>query len=298
MIAEADQLQRQLFTKQNADGGWGYQPGTSWTEPTALALLALKAHGSSGDAYNRGCAWLCKVQNRDGGWTPKLGIEASTSVTSIAVLALCQTGCDSLLSRGVDWLLDQVNPEPAPVVRLALRTLGLSPAKGPGGSPWFPGTAAWIAPSVMSVLALSRFAHSTSPAPSRYQRMRNAITQAQQYILSRKCVDGGWNHGGSSFRSENAESYPEMTGMALLALKGVSPAQLEPPLKRAEIFVSRSQSAEAASWLQMALMCHGRSPQLSSSVGPCRSLRDVCLRLLACAGPNVDNKLLMQSLPS
>lgn len=296
MTVDANQLQHQLLTAQNPDGGWGYLPGTSWTEPTALAVLALAAYGGTAKAYAQGCEWLQKTQNNDGGWAPNPHIDTSTWVTSLAVLALSETGLQSpKLQRAVEWILQQANAESGAVTRLVLRAFGLPPPKLPGGSPWFPGTAAWIAPTVMSVLALSRVAYAASPDS---QPLRAAIRRGQQYILARKCCDGGWNHGGSSFRSENSESYPEMTGMALLALKGVPATQLEGPLKLVRDSLSHTQAAEAVSWLQLALICHGRSLPASGDTLACRTIRDVCLRLLALAGPGSENRLLMQYLPN
>lgn len=295
MTADAKQLQHQLLIAQNSDGGWGYLPGISWTEPTALAVLALAAYSETGKPHARGCEWLRKTQNGDGGWAPNPHIETSTWVTSLAVLALSETGLESSkLERAVEWILEQANAESGAITRLVLRAFGVTPPKLPGGSPFFPGTAAWIAPSVTSVLALSRVAYATSPGS---QALRDAIRRAQQYILSRKCRDGGWNHGGSFFRSEDAESYPEMTGMALLALKGIPPPQLEAPLKLVEHFLSHVQSLEAVCWLQLALICHGRSVPTPLDVLPCRTNRDLCLRLLALAGRSSDNRLLMQYLP-
>ena len=288
--AEAGPLQQSLLIAQNPDGGWAYQQqGTSWTEPSALALLALAAQNNTGPAYMRGRSWLLRTQKADGGWAPTPALDTSTSMTSVAVLALAEATCDApTLARGVHWLLEQENGETPALERIALRFLGAAPPKAPGGSPWFPGTAAWIAPTAMSVLALARAAHTGCASTSDEQRLRPAIKRAQQYLLSRTCRDGGWNHGGSSFRSEDAESYPETTGLALLALQGVSPADLQRPVNRAEAFLAASQPVEALSWLQLALMRHGRSIQIGSTPTVCHNTRDICLRLLALAGPGND----------
>lgn len=290
MTAEADQLQQKLLQAQNRDGGWAFQQGTSdhassWTEPTASALLALAAHRCMGPAYHAGRSWLLKTQRPDGGWAPHPGVDTATSVTSVAVLALCQTPLDpGALIPGVKWVLKHENEQTPLLERLAFRLLGASPPKAPGGSPWFPGTAAWIAPTVMSVLALSRFANTGPPQAVNLDQLESAVKRAQDYILSRKCRDGGWNHGGSPFRSENAESYPEMTGMALLALKNAPPTELHRPLDLAEAFLSRPQPASAFSWLQLALLKHGRKLQVWSPPAECRNNLDICLRLLALAG--------------
>lgn len=285
MMAEADLLQQQLLKAQNRDGGWGYQQGTSWTEPTALALLALRAHRNTGPPYDEGCLWLRRTQNTDGGWPPHPRVETSTSVTSLAVLASPSSGLNtSGVPAGVRWILEQENGEVPMLEGLAFRLLGVPPPKAPGGSPWYPGTAAWIAPTAMSVLALSQFVRTGPPDAIDAVRLRSSVRRAQQYILSRRCRDGGWNHGGSPLRSEDAESYPEMTGMALLALQDVSPAELEKPLLLAEAFLSCPQPAEALSWLQLALLRHGRKVPASNTPVACRTNRDICLRLIALAG--------------
>lgn len=289
MTAQAGQLQRHISQAQNADGGWGYHPGSSWTEPTVLAVLALEAAGSTDTSYSRGCLWLRRQQRPDGGWAPHPALDTSTCVTSWAVLALA--GAESApqsLRRGAEWILRQINPEPSTSQLLLCRLFGVPPPKTAGGSPWFPGTASWIAPTVASILALSQTARTASPDANRTVR---EIRRAQQYILSRKCRDGGWNHGGSPYRSENAESYPEMTGMALLGLYGVSQHELEPALLRAEAYFATPQSAEALAWLQLGLMRHGRSTPTANPAAKCRTLRDTCLRLLAIAGPCASNKL-------
>jgi Squalene-hopene cyclase N-terminal domain/Prenyltransferase and squalene oxidase repeat len=291
MTAEAEQLQLRLLGAQNPDGGWAYHQGTSWTEPSSLALLALAAHRITGPARDRARSWLLQTQRPDGGWAPNPSIDTSTSTTSGAVLALSHADLKTptpALTRGLVWILDQENSEIPTIERIAFRLLGATPPKAPGGSPWFPDTAPWIAPTVMSVLALMRAPRFASSQQLDQKRLSPAIRLAQQYILARTCNDGGWNHGGSFVRSEDAESYPEMTGMALLALQNLSSEELRKPLQRAEAFLARPQSAEALSWLQLAMIRRGRPVDTSRSSPVCRNNRDICLRLLALAAGETD----------
>src|SRR6266508_2137421 len=103
-MAEAEELQRGLLAKQNADGGWGYQNGTSWTEPTALALLALEASRRTEHAHQEGCAWLLRHQHSDGGWSPNPCVRVSTSVTSLAALALSANSSPRAgYNRALEW---------------------------------------------------------------------------------------------------------------------------------------------------------------------------------------------------
>lgn len=287
-MAEAEKLQRQLIHAQNRDGGWGYQNSSSWTEPTAFALLALEAHNpAKNSAYERGHLWLQRSQRPDGGWAPNASVNISTWVTSLAVLALPQESMPAEQhGRAIRWLIRQVETEINPVERIVIRLQGVAPTVQTGGSPWFPGTAAWIGPSAMSILALSQASRNKQDPD-----LQSYVRGGQQYILCRRCRDGGWNHGGSRYLSENAASYPEMTGMALLALYGMPAAELEVSLKLAEARLEAPGSIEALSWLQLALVRHGRPTKSFQADLPCRTTRDVSLRLLA-SSPGSSNRLL------
>jgi hypothetical protein len=287
--AGAAELQHKLLEAQNADGGWGYDRDSSWTEPTALALLALEAQGIKDRAYERGCGWLGRKQRSDGGWSPAPAVDISTWVTSLVLLALPEADlARGDYQRGIDWTVRQIRPELTGLARFVSRLRGSSRvAENGGGSPWFPGTAAWIGPTVMSVLALSEAVRRNSD-----EKLRRHIIRDKEYILFTRCQDGGWNHGGAKFRSQNAESYPEMTGMGLLALHGTPASDLSTSIERAESFLSCPASSEGLSWLQLGLIRHGRDRLHITTDLPCRTTRDISLRLLALAAHSSSNKLV------
>jgi prenyltransferase beta subunit len=249
-MAEVGELQRQLLASQNPDGGWPFLKGSSWTEPTALALLALRLHDHSPPVRQAAVSWLERRQNPDGGWRPNDVVSTSTWVTSLAILALPSAGRHA----GV-WLTEHVYSKE-------------------GGSPWFPGTAGWVTPTATSILALSRLGNAG---------FASHIERGQQFLLSRRCRDGGWNHGGSNFRSENANSYPETTGIALLALTGVPTEQLTAALRLSDDFLKNPGSIEGLSWLQMGLIATGRKLDNPPPRFRPRTIRDISLRLLALA---------------
>ena len=287
-MAEADELQHQLLRAQNPDGGWGYENTSSWTEPTALSLLALEARNACGAPYQRGHAWLAQIQRSDGGWPPKPSVPISTWVTSLATLALSGDQSAAQRRRGVNWLLSQITPEPGLILRLAaqIRERPVSLPQG-GGSPWFPGTAAWVSPTASSILAFSA-------ARKEISDLQPHIHRAREYLLSRRCSDGGWNHGGSKYRSENANSYPETTGMALLALHGLPVSELSVSLRRAQALLESPGSAEGLSWLQLGLFRHGVDALDTNISFECRTTRDVSLRLLALEARSSTNKLVVE----
>jgi Prenyltransferase and squalene oxidase repeat len=249
-MAEVGELQRQLLAFQNPDGGWPFLKGSSWTEPTALALLALRLHDQSLPIRQAAASWLERRQNSDGGWRPNDAVPTSTWVTSLAILALPNASKQA----GV-WLAGHIHSKT-------------------GGSPWFPSTAGWVTPSATSILALSRLDSAS---------FASQIEQSRKFLLSRRCRDGGWNHGGSSFRSENANSYPETTGLALLALTSIPSEQLTAAFRLSDDFLKNPGSTEGLSWLQMGLIAQGRKPDNPQLSFRPRTVRDISLRLLALA---------------
>ncbi len=286
--AEADRLQGTLLQAQNINGGWGYHSNSScWTEPTALAILALDASGYKGAEYRRGCGWLAAAQRKDGGWSPHITVHESTWVTSLAFLALAGNAVAFDEKAAIEWLKQTVNRTLPPVEQLIFRVLRLNSPKIAGSTPWFPGTAGWVIPTSLNILSLSPAAGTSNDSD-----LVNTISAARSYLLAHRCCDGGWNHGGSSYRSENARSYPETTGLVLLALGDTSSMKLAPTLQLAESFLRRAESAEGLAWLQMGLTKQGRAPAQESGHLPCRTIREVSLRLLALTADSPRNRFM------
>src|ERR1039458_6918717 len=93
-----------LAGKQNRDGGRPYVRGSSWTEPTVYAVLALLAAGETEPAQ-RGLQWILATGRPDGGWPPQAGVDQSTWVTAlVALLPPEQLGARAP-ARAIAWLL-------------------------------------------------------------------------------------------------------------------------------------------------------------------------------------------------
>jgi hypothetical protein len=153
---------------------------------------------------------------------------------------------------------------------------GSVPEQARTGWPFFPGASAWVSPTAISVLALEK--------ARRYQNatgLQERIQIGRQFLLDRICKDGGWNYGRSNVLGVDADSYPETTGQALLALNEVVSPKLEKALAVAQEQARRCQSAEGLSWLQLGLQAHG-----IVAIGPprplvCRHVGDSALCVLA-----------------
>ncbi|MBZ5577213.1 MAG: hypothetical protein LAP40_11695 [Acidobacteriia bacterium] len=250
---------------QNPDGGWGYQGRSSWSEPTAFALLALAATHSTSIHFERGLGWLRSTQRADGGWAPHPSVAESTWVTAVAVLALCEADDGgSVLGPAVAWLQRQSGEESTLTDRLRRLLLGARMEAGEGtkGWPWLAGTAGWVMPTALTILALEKAERRAGSAGARAR-----IQQGRDFLLARICRDGGWNYGGVQALGFSANSYPDTTGMALLALHGVESPVVRMAVEKAAKQWPECHSAQTACWLHLGLEAHGMRP---ATAGDCR----------------------------
>jgi hypothetical protein len=278
-----------LLRTQNPDGGWGYFPAkSSWLEPTAYAMLALRGDAASPEALGRAWRLIETWQLPDGSWRAGAQVEDGTWVTALAV-TLCaidgKTGC--MLSNGVGRLLGTEGSERSTLYQLMtfLGVVGSEVDTSHAAWPWRPGSSSWIEPTVHTIVAL-KIAQTHFQA----RRIRDRVREGEEMMLARRCADGGWNHGWPRCYEIDAPSYPESTALALLALQGRR-REAGRALEMAHEFWKTSKSPLARAWLAIALQTWGETLPLPSESKPIRN--DIMLTALeALAHPGGNHKLL------
>ena len=269
---------------QNADGGWPYHTGgSSWTEPTAYAILALMTRGTVTEPVARGLQWLEAAQHPDGGWSPHPAVRESTWVTAVVALLIPAVLGHSIYERAVNWILARSGDDTGLLIRVRQFLTGNS--QNSPGWPWFPGTSAWVTPTALSMLALRKaLRHSNSP------RIRARLDAGVACLLERVCSDGGWNHGAPQALGYDARSYPETTGVALLALAGRDAPAIPGACNWARQALTNCSTSEGQSWLRLGLLAYGQLPAGSTPTArPPRTIQHAALALLAdaaCHGLN------------
>jgi squalene cyclase len=270
-----------LVSKQNRDGGWPYVRGISWTEPTVYAILALLAAGET-EATNRGLAWIRARQRPDGGWPPQMGFDESTWVTALVALLPRQALGAGAHQGAIAWLTGLAGEETSNVYRVRQWLLGnnVRPEHEFAGWPWIPGAAAWVGPTSLAILALDK-EHSRAPS----EKIRRRLEDGRHFLLRRMCIDGGWNHGSVRALGYESSPYPETTGMALSALRGVREPQIPMSVTVAQRFLGECRSADACNWLRLGLLAQGQLPTgyCRPAAISCRTLTETSLDLLAVA---------------
>jgi hypothetical protein len=265
---------------QNRDGGWAYGRGCSWTEPTALVLLAQSVNGIERESFGRGIRFLQSMQRRDGGWSPQPDVADSNWVTAMALLLPEQAIGARRVAAAMDWMKDQTGRESSWGFRLRLRMNG-DKTPQPEAWAWFPGAAAWVIPTSFSLLAFERALSRGDDA-----KARQRVDTGRAFLLARMCADGGWNHGANQALGKDGDSYPETTGIALTALhRAPRSPQLERAKAAARRHLTTCVTAEGIAWLRMGLAAHGENvrPVFAPAV---RTTMDAALLALASSPRN------------
>jgi Prenyltransferase and squalene oxidase repeat len=271
--------------RQNRDGGWAYNKGGSWTEPTAFVLLAQSVTQVDGSSFGAASKFLLSMQREDGGWRPQPDVAESTWVTAVVALLPEEAIGPERLNRAVAWLEGQTGRESGWSFRFEQWRAG-NKDKYPEGWPWFPGAAAWVIPTSLGILAFERELTRRDRLGLHDARLRARVDSGREYLFSRVCADGGWNHGSNRALGRDGESYPETTGIALAALHR---APKSPLIERAKVAARRHlatcRTAEGIAWLRMGLQAHGENVRPESEPLP-RTTLDAALLAIASAARN------------
>ncbi|MDX1947948.1 MAG: hypothetical protein SFU86_21290 [Pirellulaceae bacterium] len=189
----------------------GYAAGDApATEPTALAALALTAHGRANDA-EPAIAHLINSQAADG----SVGIRASEATpgwpTAWAVLAWHATNTASRheerIARAVLW---QLTAQGKPLEQSSefghnTEIVGWS---------WAENTHSWVEPTALHVAALKAAGQSWHP------RVREGV----RMLIDRQLPGGGLNYGNTYVLGQLLRSHVQPTGATLVALAGENDA--------------------------------------------------------------------------
>lgn len=188
-------------------------------EPTAAAILALRAAPEAQQTLSRAVEWLRLTQHADGGWGFAPNDEEGTWHTAWAVIALQRINpADAAVKAGLTWLARLGDPSGAvdDFSPAASSLAGSDPAALVWS--WLPAEASWVEPTALAALALQ--GERTDPD------VAARLEAAAAYFAQRRCQGGGWNVGNPVMFHTPLPARACQTAWVLLALAQIRPEQV------------------------------------------------------------------------
>jgi len=201
-------------------GGWSHYGDQPGTEPTSLALLALRSSRSSPVPFEA-LAPLLACRRPNGLWSAVRDgdTEANFWASAIAINTLMILGADSeMFAEALDSLLHCEPLEASWLVRLKFRIadrhVRLDPTKF--GWPWIPDTMSWVEPTSMVLIALER---AKNLGLIQGGQLWCRLNKGTDMLLDRACPEGGWNAGNGVVYGVPLQPHLDATALALAALR-------------------------------------------------------------------------------
>lgn len=254
-------VREKLLRRSISSGGIADHPGGEFrTDATAWGILALDSAGEPRTELESHCARLVGEQGQDGRVSIHRRHSDSAWPTALAVLAW-QGSPASQVAQGR-------------AVQFLLRTTGLHAAREAGdpaahdtllkGWPWNDGTASWIEPTALAVLALQVAGHGA----------HDRVQEAFRMLLDRQLPHGGWNYGNTLVFGKELHPAPESTGAALAGLAGsVERSQVSRSLNYLQGEIDRLRTPISLGWSLFGLAAWGVRPPNALALAE-RCLRD------------------------
>ena len=208
---------------QNADGGWGFQPGfESRAEPTCWAILALrglKSGAPSNEMSARGLQFLRKAQLANGSWPASAEVSAGCWVTALACWVLtADLQAREAVAAGVTWICNDW-PRGGSLWRrwrgrLFSHRKITEQNDSYRGWGWTPQTSSWVEPTSFALILLA-----ISPIRALQKAAARRSELARRMLYDRMCPGGGWNCGNPMVYGVAGEPLIVPTVWALLALR-------------------------------------------------------------------------------
>ena len=212
-----------ICNAQNADGGWGYQPGfESRVEPTCWAILALRALQSSAlsiEISAPGLQFLRNAQLANGSWSASAEVSSGCWVTALACWVLiADVQARATVAAGVKWICNDWPRDGSLWRRWRGRLFSHHKITKQNDSyrgwGWTPQTSSWVEPTSFALILLA-----ISPIKSLPKAAARRRELARRMLYDRMCPGGGWNCGNPMVYGGAGEPLIAPTVWALLALR-------------------------------------------------------------------------------
>ncbi|HEV2616977.1 MAG TPA: hypothetical protein VGU63_10250 [Candidatus Acidoferrales bacterium] len=246
-----------LESTQNADGGWGFYPGSlSRVEPTCWAVIALKEFESREEVSERlshGRQFLCSSQLPAGSWPATPEQEIGCWVSSLACWALlANKDLSGAVAAGLHWLCEDWPKDSSPLRRMLKKFSSAREVAQHNDSyrgwGWTPGTSSWVEPTSFALIAISQCPQELLP-----QKAARRQQLAKSMLFDRMCPGGGWNCGNPRTYGVDGESLVIPTSLALIALRE---EQNRPEIAASRAWLKKSlANVHGSSSLALARLC-------------------------------------------